>query len=392
MTDPIDFSVPEELLRVSTERDRARTRLPLKRVDAMARGVGLLTASTAMLVGLGAVALVVLLVAIAASVVVGRAVVEVTPAKRRRRALVSIAGSVLAGAGGGLVAASAVDEAQGQGFVVATSIAAATAGAVLLVVAFRAAHGAAASTDGNHEADPTVGAALEVRDLDFAYGSHQVLFGVSLTVAEGEIAALLGTNGAGKSTILRAVSGLDTPVAGTIRLFGEDTTYTEAEEVVRMGVALLAGGRMTFPSLTVEENLRVGAFSMKDNTPIEDVYRRFPALAERRQQRAGTLSGGEQQMLALGRVLLTKPRLLLIDELTLGLAPKVVEDLIAIVREVNAEGTTVLLVEQSANLALALAAHAFFLERGEVRFDGPTAELLRRDDLLRPVFLNDVGP
>src|SRR5207248_1839017 len=130
---------------------------------------------------------------------------------------------------------------------------------------------------------------------------------------------------------------------------------------------------------------------IKGDAAVGDVYRRFPALESRRRQRAGTLSGGEQQMLALGRVLLTKPRLLLIDELTLGLAPKVVEDLIAIVREVNAAGTTVLLVEQSANLALALAAHSFFLERGEVRFDGPTEALLQRDDLLRPVFLSDVS-
>jgi ABC-type branched-subunit amino acid transport system ATPase component len=261
-------------------------------------------------------------------------------------------------------------------------------GAALLGVAYHAVRTAPGAQNTTEER-PT--GALEVRNLDFAYGTQQVLFDVSLAVAEGEIAALLGTNGAGKSTILRAVAGLDPPVGGTIHLFGEDATYTEAEEIVRMGVALLAGGRMTFPSLTVEENLRVGAYSVKRNAAIEDVYRRFPPLASRRQQRAGTLSGGEQQMLALGRVLLTKPRLLLIDELTLGLAPKVVEELIGIVREVNAEGTTVLLVEQSANLALALAQHSFFLERGEVRFDGPTAELLERDDLLRPVFLTDVS-
>jgi ABC-type branched-subunit amino acid transport system ATPase component len=240
-------------------------------------------------------------------------------------------------------------------------------------------------------APPQGNTALDVRSLDFAYGTQQVLFGVSLTVAEGEIAALLGTNGAGKSTILRAIAGLDPPTAGSIHLFGKDTTYADAEDVVRDGVALLAGGRMTFPSLTVAENLRVGAYSLKSNAVIDDVYGRFPPLAARRNQRAGTLSGGEQQMLALGRVLLTKPRLLLIDELTLGLAPKVVEELMSIVREVNAHGTTVLLVEQSANLALALATHSFFLERGEVRFDGPTEELLERDDLLRPVFLTDIS-
>jgi ABC-type branched-subunit amino acid transport system ATPase component len=207
-------------------------------------------------------------------------------------------------------------------------------------------------------------------------------------VMEGEIAALLGTNGAGKSTILRAVAGLDPPVGGRIRLFGDDTTYRDAQDAVQRGIALLAGGRMTFPSLTVDENLRVGAYAQR-NAVVDEVYERFPALAPRRQQRAGTLSGGEQQMLALGRVLLTRPKLLLIDELTLGLAPKVVEQLIDTVREVNAQGTTVLLVEQSVNLALTLADHSFFLERGEVRFDGPTHELLQRDDLLRPVFLAD---
>ena len=189
------------------------------------------------------------------------------------------------------------------------------------------------------------------------------------------------------ATIRWAVAGLDPPVSGAIHIFGVDTTYSDAEEVVKNGVALLAGGRMTFPSLTVEENLRVGAYAHAD-ADIAGVYRRFPALAPRQQQRAGTLSGGEQQMLALGRVLTTRPRLLLIDELTLGLAPKIVEELIAIVREVNAQGTTVLLVEQSVNLALTLATHSYFLERGEVRFDGRTEELLERDDLLRPVFLN----
>ncbi|MEY2432952.1 MAG: branched-chain amino acid transport system ATP-binding protein, partial [Acidimicrobiaceae bacterium] len=274
-------------------------------------------------------------------------------------------------------------------FVVAGSLAIGAIGTVLLVVAHIAVRTRQAEVPVAHV---TNDAALEVRGLEFAYGTQQVLFDVSLTVAEGEIAALLGTNGAGKSTILRAVAGLDPPLGGTIRLFGDDTTYTDAGQIVRMGVALLAGGRMTFPSLTVEENLRVGAYSLKDIAAIDDVYQCFPALAGRRKQRAGTLSGGEQQMLALGRVLLTKPRLLLVDELTLGLAPKVVEHLIGIVREVNAQGTTVLLVEQSANLALALAAHAFFLERGEVRFDGPTEALLRRDDLLRPVFLADVAP
>jgi branched-chain amino acid transport system ATP-binding protein len=163
-----------------------------------------------------------------------------------------------------------------------------------------------------------------------------------------------------------------------------------------MGVALLSGGNATFPTLSVEENLRIGAHSLRGDRrrarqAVEEVLSTYPILGARRAQPAGVLSGGEQQLLALGRVMMTRPRLLLIDELTLGLAPKVVEDLIAMVRALNKAGTTVLIVEQSVNLALTLADHAFFLERGEVRFDGPTAELIGRDDLLRPVFLNRVS-
>ena len=234
--------------------------------------------------------------------------------------------------------------------------------------------------------------ALEVQDVEFSYGSRQVLFGVSLTVAEGEVAALLGTNGAGKSTLLRLVAGLDHPSAGRIRIHGRDTTHEETERLVREGVAMLPGGRMTFPGLTVLENLRVGAHHLRREGPrlraaIDEALALFPVLGQRRQQRAGTLSGGEQQMLALARVLLGRPRLLLIDELSLGLAPRTVESLLSIVRSINEQGTTVVLVEQSANLALSLASRAFFLERGAVRFDGPTAALLERHDLLRPVFL-----
>jgi ABC-type branched-subunit amino acid transport system ATPase component len=380
-----DFSVPEELLRVSTAQDRAPKRLLANRVDLVTRAVGCVAASWPMFVTIGGIGHLVGVVEVGPVGAAVKVVLQAAPRGRRRRAITGLIGGILAGVAGGFVAASAINEAQGSGFVLAGAFGLLGTGVALLVLASRA----GGATDDPAEAAP--GVALEVRGLDFAYGTHQVLFDVSLTVAEGEIAALLGTNGAGKSTILRAVAGLDPPIGGSIHLFGDDATYTEAEEIVRMGVALLAGGRMTFPSLTVEENLRVGAYSLPDISVIEDVYRRFPALASRRQQRAGTLSGGEQQMLALGRVLLTKPRLLLIDELTLGLAPKIVEELIGIVREVNAQGTTVLLVEQSANLALALAAHSFFLERGEVRFDGPTEELLRRDDLLRPVFLSDVA-
>jgi ABC-type branched-subunit amino acid transport system ATPase component len=230
--------------------------------------------------------------------------------------------------------------------------------------------------------------ALSVSHVSFAYGTQPVLFDVSIQVAEGDIAALLGTNGAGKSTLLRLIAGLDHPHRGTIRMFGDDTTYLEAEQVLDAGAVLLSGGRMTFPGLTVAENIRVGTQRARAQRNAEDeAFEAFPILAERRDQRAGTLSGGEQQMLALARVLVHRPRLLLLDELTLGLAPKIIEELLATVRRLNAEGTTVLLVEQSANLALSLASHAFFMERGAVRFDGRASDLVGRDDLLRPVFL-----
>ena len=234
--------------------------------------------------------------------------------------------------------------------------------------------------------------ALQIHNLDFFYGANQVLFDVNLEVAQGEILALLGTNGAGKSTLLRAVSGLDHPHRGVIRIFGVNCTYLEPEQIIDQDVALLVGGKMTFPGLTVRDNLRIGAHSLRRQgsrarTAQAEAMDRFPELADRLNQPAGTLSGGEQQMLALARVMLTAPKLLLIDELALGLAPKAVDRLMAIVREVNAQGTTVVLVEQSVNRAMSLAERAVFIERGEVRFDGLTTDLLERTDLLRPVFL-----
>jgi len=235
---------------------------------------------------------------------------------------------------------------------------------------------------------------LLVRNVDVHYDSVQVLFGVNFEVDEGEIVALLGTNGAGKSTLLRAVSGLEHPHRGVIRLFGVNATYLEPEQILDQGVALLVGGKMTFPGLTVRDNLRVGEYSIRRDgararAAMADALDAFPELKTRLRQPAGTLSGGEQQMLALARVMMTRPRLLMIDELALGLAPKTVDRLMEIVRRVNAEGTTVILVEQSVNRAMTLAERAYFIERGQVRFEGPTAELLTRDDLLRPVFLAD---
>jgi ABC-type branched-subunit amino acid transport system ATPase component/sugar phosphate permease len=234
--------------------------------------------------------------------------------------------------------------------------------------------------------------ALQIHNLDFYYGTNQVLFDINLEVAQGEILALLGTNGAGKSTLLRAVSGLDHPHRGVIRIFGANCTYLEPEQIIDQDVALLVGGKMTFPGLTVRDNLRIGAHSLRGQgsrakTALDEACDRFPELASRLDQHAGTLSGGEQQMLALARVMMTAPKLLMIDELALGLAPKAVDRLIAIVREVNSQGTSVILVEQSVNRAMSLADRAVFIERGEVRFDGLTTELYQRDDLLRPVFL-----
>jgi ABC-type branched-subunit amino acid transport system ATPase component/sugar phosphate permease len=238
--------------------------------------------------------------------------------------------------------------------------------------------------------------ALQVHNLDFFYGTNQVLFDMNLQVEEGEMVALLGTNGAGKSTLLRAVSGLSHPHRGVVRIFGMNCTYLEPEQIIDQGVALLVGGKMTFPGLTVRDNLRIGGHTLRRDrarsaAALKEAMEVFPELQERIDQPAGTLSGGEQQMLALARVMMTRPKLLLIDELALGLAPMTVERLMGMVRRINEEGATVILVEQSVNRAMSLAQRCFFIERGELRFDGPTAELMGRDDLLRPVFLGTAG-
>ena len=253
----------------------------------------------------------------------------------------------------------------------------------------------AASTD--PEGTPSPGPpALEVLDLDFSYGRLQVLFEVTLQVASGEVVALLGTNGAGKSTLLRAVCGLSLPDRGRVRVFGEDVTRLGAEARVSRGVIQVPGGRSTFPSLTVLENLRTGGYRYRRDrnrldAAVEEVLGFFPALRDRQGQAAGTLSGGEQQMVALGRAFIADPRLLLIDELSLGLAPVVVEQLLGIIRAFSARGTTLVLVEQSVNVALSVAETAYFMERGQIRFGGPADELAARDDLLRSVFLDGAG-
>jgi ABC-type branched-subunit amino acid transport system ATPase component len=238
--------------------------------------------------------------------------------------------------------------------------------------------------------------ALAVRGVDFSYGQVQVLFGIDLTVGAGEAVALLGTNGAGKSTLLKAVCGLVQPTAGTVSSFGDDITRWSTHRRVGAGLVQVPGGRATFPSLTVEENLRAGAWTFRRHRALvadrlAAVVELFPELGERLTAVAGTLSGGQQQMVALGRALMLEPKTLLIDELSLGLAPVIVERLLETVRNLNAGGTTVVLVEQSVNIALSLATTAYFLERGTVRFGGPAAELADRDDLVRSVFLEGAG-
>ncbi len=238
-------------------------------------------------------------------------------------------------------------------------------------------------------------ALLEVRDVDVSYGRVQVLFDVDLHVEDGEAVALLGTNGAGKSTLLRTVFGLKSPDRGHIRFGDHDITGRPAESLVPLGMAQVPGGRGIFPSLTVLENLRMAGYRVSDRAQIRSGIERaldaFPALNERLQQPAGVLSGGEQQMLALARAWIQRPRLLAIDELTLGLAPQIVEQMLDFVAGLRSEGISLLLVEQSVNTALRVAERAYFLERGAVRFEGRATDLLERPDLVRSVFLEGAG-
>jgi ABC-type branched-subunit amino acid transport system ATPase component/predicted MFS family arabinose efflux permease len=233
---------------------------------------------------------------------------------------------------------------------------------------------------------------LVVRGLDVSYGPVQVLFGVDFELEEGEIIALLGTNGAGKSTLLKAISGLVPMQSGAIYFDGDDVTGLEPEDSFALGMVQVPGGRGVFPGLTVKENLEVAAWASRRPRPevndaIKEVLQTFPSLERRYDQPAGVLSGGEQQMLTLSQAFIAKPKLLMIDELSLGLAPIVVEDLLRIVRRIHDEGTAVILVEQSVNIALTVASRALFMEKGEVRFSGATEDLLHRDDILRAVFL-----
>jgi ABC-type branched-subunit amino acid transport system ATPase component/sugar phosphate permease len=232
--------------------------------------------------------------------------------------------------------------------------------------------------------------AIQVRNLDFSYGPVQVLFGVDLDVLPGETVALLGTNGAGKSTLLRVISGLGVASRGVVRLHGRTITYCDPELRARIGIVQLMGGNAVFGSLSVGENLRMAGFRY-DGAELERrvaaAFARFPDLERRRRAAARDLSGGQQQMLALAMALVPEPEVLVIDELSLGLAPVMVQELLATVRELRAEGLTMIVVEQSLNVALAVADRAVFMEKGQIRFDGPARELVERDDLARAVFL-----
>ena len=235
-------------------------------------------------------------------------------------------------------------------------------------------------------------AMLEIKDVEVFYGMIQAIKGVSFQVNEGEVIALIGANGAGKTTILHSITGLIAPKKGQIFFEGQDITATPAHKIVSMGMAHVPEGRRVFAQLTVLENLKMGAFTRKDKEEVEEslirVYKRFPRLEERKNQMAGTLSGGEQQMLAMGRALMSRPRIILMDEPSMGLSPIFVDEIFDIIREVSEGGTTVLLVEQNAKKALSIADRAYVLETGRIVLDGKAQELLN-DDSVKKAYLGE---
>ena len=226
---------------------------------------------------------------------------------------------------------------------------------------------------------------LEIRDLCVSYGGIRALKGISLSVEQGQIVTLIGANGAGKSTTLRAISGLERAQSGSITYGGEELTSLPAKEIVRRGIIHVPEGRRVFPDMTVAENLKIGAFLRRDTAGIADdidyVYSLFPRLKERSWQPAGTLSGGEQQMLAVGRALMSRPKVLMMDEPSLGLAPLIVRDIFSIIRRLNDDGITVLLIEQNANAALRIADYGYVLETGTISLTGTGEELLRNSSV-----------
>ena len=222
---------------------------------------------------------------------------------------------------------------------------------------------------------------LHIDNLQVRYGGIEAVKGVSFDVCEGEIVTLIGANGAGKSSTLRSIAGLEKPAGGTINFRGDDITGRDPTTIVKKGVTLVPEGRRIFPDLTVLENLKVGAYLRHDdiNSDLAWVYELFPRLKERSWQLGGTLSGGEQQMLAVGRALMSRPKLMMMDEPSLGLAPLVVKDIFSIIKEINQQGVTILLIEQNANMALKIADQAYVMETGSITLSGTGAELLQNE-------------
>lgn len=228
-------------------------------------------------------------------------------------------------------------------------------------------------------------AMLEIRDLEVFYGVIQAIKGISFDVNEGEVIALIGANGAGKTTILHTITGLLTPQKGSVIFNGIDISKIKSHKIVAMGMAHVPEGRRVFAQLSVLQNLMLGAFTRKDRAEIENnlkgIYKRFPRLEERKNQIAGTLSGGEQQMLAMGRALMSQPNIILMDEPSMGLSPIFVNEIFGIIEDVSASGTTVLLVEQNAKKALSIADRAYVLETGHIALEGKASELLDNDEI-----------
>ena len=233
---------------------------------------------------------------------------------------------------------------------------------------------------------------LQIKDLKVRYGGIEAVRGISFDVKAGEIVTLIGANGAGKSSTLRTISGLVKPAEGKVIFDGVDITGKDPTQIVSQGLMMVPEGRRIFPNLTVLENLKIGAYLRKDDldADIENVYRYFPRLKERAWQEGGTLSGGEQQMLAVGRALMGRPKLLMMDEPSLGLAPIVVQDIFKIIRQINEAGTTVLLIEQNANMALHVADRAYVIENGKILMEGPGKELLE-DEKVRAAYLGSTS-
>lgn len=235
-------------------------------------------------------------------------------------------------------------------------------------------------------------AMLEIRDLEVYYGVIQAIKGISFEVGEGEVIALIGANGAGKTTTLHTISGLIAPKSGVVTFEGKDITKTPAHKIVSCGIAQVPEGRRVFASLSVYQNLKMGAYTRNDKGEIDEtlqmVYERFPRLKERKNQPAGTLSGGEQQMLAMGRALMSKPRIILMDEPSMGLSPIFVNEIFDIIKSVSAGGTTVLLVEQNAKKALSIADRGYVLETGKIVLSGDAKDLLN-DESVKKAYLGE---